>query len=72
MNARRNCLIVSTLGAAAALLASSPLWAEVATADRLSATPAVSGVFWTLVMPLLLFAVSFAAAYALYRHFSAK
>ncbi len=34
------------------------------------ATPPIHGALWTVVMPVALFAVSFLATYALYRHFS--
>lgn len=52
--------------------AGAPLWAEAGAPERLAAAPLVQGVFWTLVLPLLLFVVAFLSAYALYRHFSAK
>ena len=39
---------------------------------ELPAEVALSGVFWTWVVPALVFAVSFAATWALYRHFARK
>jgi hypothetical protein len=36
------------------------------------AAPPISGAFWTWVVPPVLFAVTFLATWALYRHFSSR
>ena len=54
-------------GCAVAVL---PVQAQVAAPERLPAAPPITGVLWTVVLPILLFAVSFWAAYAMYRRFS--
>ena len=60
------------IGGAAATSMPTALWAHVGTSERLAEAPPVSGAFWTIVVPLLLFAVSFLSAYGLYRRFSKK
>ena len=60
----------STLIGAACLVASVPVLAQVAAPERLPAQPPIHGVLWTVVLPILLFGISFWAAYALYRRFS--
>jgi hypothetical protein len=37
---------------------------------RIPAESPIGGPFWTVVLPVLLFAVSFLATYLLYRHFA--
>ncbi len=44
--------------------------AQVAAPERLPAPPPITGVLWTVVLPIILFGISFWAAYALYRRFS--
>ena len=44
--------------------------AQVASPERLPAAPPITGVLWTVVLPIILFGISFWAAYALYRRFS--
>jgi hypothetical protein len=43
---------------------------QVAAPERLPAEPPITGVLWTVVLPIILFGISFWAAYALYRRFS--
>ena len=38
--------------------------------EPIPASPPISGAFWTLVLPALLFTVSFLATWGLYRRFS--
>ena len=64
--------LTTGVGTVGAMFVGSPLWAEGDAPERLSAAPTVSGIFWTVVVPLLLLLVSFLSAYALYRHFSSK
>lgn len=40
--------------------------------EPLAATPPISGVFWSWVVPIALFLVAFGATWALYRHFAGK
>ncbi len=58
------------LAGAACFVAAFPALAQVAAPERLPAPPPITGVLWTVVLPILLFGVSFWAAYALYRRFS--
>lgn len=58
--------------ACAGLAACRPCWAEVATSERLPVATSITSWVWTVLVPVLLFLVSFFAAYALYRHFSSK
>lgn len=41
-------------------------------AEPLAATSPISGVFWSWVVPILLFCIAFGATWALYRHFAGK
>lgn len=41
-------------------------------AEPLAATAPIGGVFWSWVVPILLFAIAFGATWALYRHFAGK
>ena len=65
-------LVGAAWSACAGLAACRPCWAEVATSERLPVASSITGWVWTLLMPILLFLVSFFAAYALYRHYSSK
>jgi len=62
----------AALSACAGLAACRPCWAEVAASERLPVETSITGWVWTVLVPVLLFLVSFFAAYALYRHFSSK
>lgn len=39
---------------------------------EIPADVAMSGAFWTWVVPAIVFAIAFAATWALYRHFAGK
>ena len=40
--------------------------------QQLPAKSPLSGVFWTWVVPVVLFSIAFAATWLLYRHFAGK
>ena len=65
-------LVGAALSACASLTAYRPCWAEVAASERLPVATSITSWVWTVLVPVLLFLVSFFAAYALYRHFSSK
>ncbi len=40
--------------------------------EPLPASPPIGGVFWTWVVPVLLFAIAAVATWLLYRHFASR
>ena len=55
---------------AAALASWTTATAAPSAREALPAAPPIGGALWTVAMPIVLFAVSLLATYALYRHFS--